>query len=97
VIGAGIFGLPALLYAGVGPASILAMFLAGLVVLGITLCMAEVGSSFSATGGPYLYAHETFGPVAGFEIGWLMWVTQLGRFASGHQSLRQYLRGSSLT
>lgn len=82
VIGAGIFGLPALLYAGVGPASIVAMLLAGLVVLGITLCMAEVGSSFSATGGPYLYAHETFGPMVGFEIGWLMWVTQLGGFAS---------------
>ena len=91
VIGAGIFGLPALLYAGVGPASILAMFLAGLVVLGITLCMAEVGSSFSATGGPYLYAHETFGPVAGFEIGWLMWVTQLGGFASVTNLFVNYL------
>ena len=48
VIGAGIFGLPALLYAGVGPSSIGAMLLAGRVVLGITLCMAEVGSAFSA-------------------------------------------------
>ena len=91
VIGAGIFGLPALLYAGVGPASIVAMFLAGLVVLGITLCMAEVGSSFSATGGPYLYAHETFGPVVGFEIGWLMWVTQLGGFASVTNLFVNYL------
>ena len=91
VIGAGIFGLPALLYAGVGPTSIVAMFLAGLVVLGITLCMAEVGSSFSATGGPYLYAHETFGPVVGFEIGWLMWVTQLGGFASVTNLFVNYL------
>ena len=91
VIGAGIFGLPALLYAGVGPASIVAMLLAGLVVLGITLCMAEVGSSFSATGGPYLYAHETFGPVVGFEIGWLMWLTQLGGFASVTNLFVNYL------
>ncbi len=91
VIGAGIFGLPALLYAGVGPASIVAMLLAGLVVLGITLCMAEVGSSFSTTGGPYLYAHETFGPVVGFEVGWLMWITQLGGFASVTNLFVNYL------
>ena len=82
VIGAGIFGLPALLYACVGPTSTAAVLLAGLVVLGITLCLAEVGSSFTATGGPYLYAYDTFGPVVGFEVGWLMWVTQLGGFAS---------------
>jgi amino acid transporter len=82
VIGAGIFGLPALLYAGVGPTSIAAVLLAGLVVLGITLSLAEVGSSFSATGGPYLYAYDIFGPAAGFGVGWLMWVTQLGGFAS---------------
>ena len=82
VIGAGIFGLPALLYASVGPTSTAAVLLAGLVVLGITLCLAEVGSSFTATGGPYLYAYDTFGPVVGFEVGWLMWVTQLGGFAS---------------
>ena len=82
VIGAGIFGLPALLYAAVGPTSVAAVLIAGLVVLGITLCLAEVGSSFTATGGPYLYAYDTFGPVVGFEVGWLMWVTQLGGFAS---------------
>lgn len=82
VIGAGIFGLPALLYAGVGPLSIAVVLVAGLVVLGITLCLAEVGSGFTATGGPYLYAYDTFGPVVGFEVGWLMWVTQLGGFAS---------------
>lgn len=91
VIGAGIFGLPALLYAGVGPWSVGAMLLAGIVVLGITLCMAEVGSAFETTGGPYLYARETFGPVAGFEVGWLMWVTQLGGFASVTNLFVDYL------
>lgn len=82
VIGAGIFGIPAVLYAGVGAYSILAILLAGLVVLCITLCFAEVGSRFNETGGPYLYAHDSFGPVVGFEVGWLMWVTQLGGFAA---------------
>lgn len=82
VIGGGIFGIPAVLYLAVGPASIGAIALAGLVVLGITLCFAEVGSAFRDTGGPYLYAYETFGPAIGFEVGWLMWVTQLGGFAA---------------
>lgn len=91
VIGAGIFGLPALLFAGIGPWSIAAVLLAGLVVLGITLCLAEVGSAFEATGGPYLYVREALGPVAGFEVGWLMWVTQLGGFASVTNLFVNYL------
>ncbi len=82
VIGGGIFGIPAVLYAGVGPMSVAAVLLAGLVVLCITLCFAEVGSRYQDTGGPYLYASDTFGPVVGFEVGWLMWVTQLGGFAA---------------
>lgn len=82
VIGAGIFGLPAVLYAAVGPASAVAMALAALLVAGITLCFSEVGSRFRDTGGPYLYAHEAFGPVVAFEVGWLLWVTQLGGFAA---------------
>ncbi len=82
VIGAGIFGIPAVLYAGVGSLSVAAFLVAALVVCLITLCFAEVGSAFRDTGGPYLYAYSTFGPVAGFQVGWLMWVTQLGGFAA---------------
>lgn len=91
VIGGGIFGLPAVLFLAVGPLSVGAILLAGVVVLGITLCFAEVGSAFDATGGPYLYAHETFGPAVGFEIGWLMWVTQLGGFAAVTNLFVDYL------
>lgn len=82
VIGAGIFGIPAVLYAGVGVLSIGAFLLAALIVCLITLCFAEVGSAHRDTGGPYLYAYRTFGPLVGFEVGWLMWVTQLGGFAA---------------
>jgi basic amino acid/polyamine antiporter, APA family len=82
VIGAGIFGIPAVLYASVGPLSVLAFLLAALAISLITLCFAEVGSAHRDTGGPYLYAYRTFGPVIGFEVGWLMWVTQLGGFAT---------------
>jgi len=82
VIGAGIFGIPAVLYASVGVFSVAAFLLAALAVSLITLCFAEVGSAYRDTGGPYLYAYRTFGPLVGFEVGWLMWVTQLGGFAA---------------
>jgi amino acid transporter len=91
VIGGGIFGIPAVLYLAAGPWSVWAIVFAGLVVLGITLCFAEVGSAFEDTGGPYLYAYETFGPAVGFEIGWLMWVTQLGGFAAVTNLFVDYL------
>ncbi len=82
VIGAGVFGVPAVLYARVGSMSILAILLAALIVSLITLCFAEVGSAFKETGGPYLYALTTFGPAVGFEIGWLLWVARLFGFAA---------------
>jgi amino acid transporter len=40
------------------------------------LCFAEVSSQFDKTGGPYLYAHNALGPLAGFLTGWLL---MLGR------------------
>jgi len=68
IVGAGIFGLPAKIYALTGVWSLLAYIVcAGLVTL-ITLCFAEVGSRFAGTGGPYLYAHTGFGPLIGFEL-----------------------------
>lgn len=91
VIGAGIFGIPAVLYAGVGSLSVVAFLLAAVAIALIALCFAEVGSAFRDTGGPYLYAYQTFGPLVGFEIGWLMWVTQLGGFAAVANLLVNYL------
>ena len=91
VIGGGIFGIPAVLYLAAGSLSVAAIVVAGVIVLGITLCFAEVGSAFRETGGPYLYACETFGPAVGFEVGWLMWVTQLGGFAAVTNLFVDYL------
>ncbi|HKP14305.1 MAG TPA: amino acid permease, partial [Blastocatellia bacterium] len=61
IIGAGIFGLPSKVFALTGAYSLLAFVACALVVVCIILCFAEVGSRFSATGGPYLYAREAFG------------------------------------
>ena len=72
IIGAGIFGLPAKVFSLIGSYSLFAFLACALVVVLITLCFAEVGSRYSETGGPYLYARETFGPTIAFEVGWLM-------------------------
>ena len=90
-VGAGIFRLPSDVQRLVGNYSLLVFFLCALVIGLIALCFAEVGSRFSGTGGPYLYARETFGPAAGFTIGWLMWLTRIGGFATLIQVFVAYL------
>jgi len=81
-IGAGILKLPADVQKAVGNYSLLAFVVCAIIIGLIALCFAEVGSRFSQTGGPYVYALETFGPTLGFVIGWLMWLTRLAGFAS---------------
>ncbi|MBX7054223.1 MAG: APC family permease [Pyrinomonadaceae bacterium] len=90
IIGAGIFGLPAKVFAQIGSYSLVA-FLACAVIIGlIVLCYAEVASRFSATGGPYLYAREAFGSAIGFEVGWLYWVVRVATFAANCNLLATY-------
>lgn len=82
IIGAGIFGLPSKVHALIGSYSLIAFFICAVIVGLIVLCYAEVSSRFSATGGPYLYAKEAFGPVVGFEVGWLYWIVRVTTFAA---------------
>ena len=82
MIGAGIFGLPSRAYALAGVRSLLAYLVCAVPIFLIVLCFAEVSSRFKDTGGPYLYAREAFGPLVGFEIGWLAWLARLTAFAA---------------
>jgi amino acid transporter len=91
IIGAGIFGLPSEVFSRIGPYSLFAFAACALVVLVIILCFCEVGSRFSDTGGPYLYARAAFGPVVGFEVGWLIWIARLTAFAANCNLLIGYL------
>jgi amino acid transporter len=75
VIGSGIFGIPGEIARLCGTYSPLAYLLAGLGILAIVLCFAEVASRFDQAGGPYLYARAAFGPLVGFQAGWLtFWI-----------------------
>jgi amino acid transporter len=77
VVGSAIFGMPAAVAALTGAWSPLVVGLAGLAILPVVLCFAEVGSRFDAPGGPYLYVREAFGDAAGFVVGWIMLWTRL--------------------
>ena len=77
MIGASIFGLPALIAARLGrwsPLGFLAAF-AGIAV--IAACMAEVASQFREAGGPYLYARVAFGRFLAIQNGWLTWLSRI--------------------
>ena len=81
-VGAGILRLPSDVQRTVGNYSLAAFVVCAMIIGLIALCFAEVGSRFSDTGGPYLYARETFGPTSAFLVGWLMWLTRVAGFAT---------------
>ena len=91
IVGSGIFGLPARVFAQSGPWSLLAYVGCALVIACITLCFAEVSSRFAGSGGPYLYASEAFGPMTGYVVGWLMVVTRMTSLAIIANIMADYL------
>jgi amino acid transporter len=91
VIGSSVFGMPAAQAALTGQWSPLGYLLAGLGVLMTVLCFAEVASRFQEAGGPYLYAREAFGPVVGFQAGWLTFWIRVTALAANLNVLVEYL------
>ena len=90
-IGAGIFALPASAAALLGPYSPFAFLLAGIAIFLIALCFAEAGSQFDRSGGPYLYASAAFGPLVGFEVGWLTIVARITALGAISNTFSAYL------
>jgi len=91
IIGASIFALPSKVFALTGAYSLLAFLVCALLMGFLVLCFAEVSSRFTETGGPYLYARNCFGPVVGFEVGWLLFFTRMLGFATVCNLLVSYL------
>src|SRR5262249_26119417 len=73
IVGSGIFALPALTAALMGPSAILAYLVCAVLVSLMGLCFAEVGSRVTDSGGIYAYARVSLGPVAGGIAGTLLW------------------------
>jgi APA family basic amino acid/polyamine antiporter len=82
VVGSGIYLLPAATFALLGPASVWAVLIAGFAVALLVLCYAQAASYFDEPGGSYLYVREAFGRFAGFEVGWMTWLTRVSSAAA---------------
>ena len=74
VVGGGIFLLPGQVAQSAGAAAVWAYQAAGFVVVLIGLSFAEVSTMYDRTGGPLVYADEAMGKMAGFTVGWMVWL-----------------------
>ena len=77
IIGVSIFRLPSLLAEKIGAYSPLSCLAAGVGILIIAGCIAEVSSRYEGTGGLYLYARDALGRFAGLLVAWLTWLTRI--------------------
>lgn len=91
IIGTGIFILPARAAGMIGDYSLVAIIACAFIIGLIVVCFAEVSSRFDATGGMYLYAKEAFGPLVGFEVGWLYWIVRVATYAANCNAFLIYL------
>lgn len=91
LIGAGIFALPAVLFARAGAFSIWLFLIIGVLMIAVVLTFAELASYFSETGGPVVYARRAFGPFVGFQTGWLLYLSRLAAIAANTNVLVLYL------
>jgi amino acid transporter len=74
VVGAGVFGLPALIAAELGRNALLALVLCAALIFCIALCFAEAATRVPAAGGYYAIAARAFGPFTGSVTGSLGWI-----------------------
>lgn len=72
-VGAGIFVLPAVIAAQLGPAAVFAYLVCGLAMGLVLLCFAEAGSRVFESGGACAYVEAAFGPFPGFLVSTLLW------------------------
>ena len=77
IVGSSVFGLPSVIAGLVGDRSPWPWLLAGLGMVVVVLCFAEVASRFREAGGAYLYARVAWGSLAGIEMGWLLYLVRL--------------------
>lgn len=81
IVGADIYIAAAFGAGFLGPASILAWVIAGLMAITIALCFAECSSILPRVGGPYAYAKEAFGDFVGFLVGWALIIAEWSAIA----------------
>ena len=80
-VGSGVFALPDDVYREMGGWSPVAFAVCAILLLPVSLCMAELAARTDETGGPYLYARRAFGSRLGFVVGWYCWIATVVSWA----------------
>jgi amino acid transporter/mannitol/fructose-specific phosphotransferase system IIA component (Ntr-type) len=75
MISSGLFILPAIAYGKAGPAMILAYFIASLMVIPTVLSKSELVTAMPVTGGIYVFADRSMGPIMGTVGGLTAWIS----------------------
>ena len=91
IIGAGIFGLPAVAAARAGDFSPWMFVICGVLTLTIVLSFARASSLVRETGGVIVYASNAFGPFVGFQTGWLTSLSRVTSMAANANLMVTYL------
>ena len=81
-VGSGVFALPDDVYREMGGWSPLAFAVCALLLLPVSMCMAELAARTDETGGPYVYARRAFGERTSFFVGWYCWIATLVSWAA---------------
>lgn len=77
IVGVGIFGLPALVFAALGTAAPLAYLACAAIMTLVVLVFAAAGSRVSMTGGPYAYVEVALGPLPALLCGALNFLSDV--------------------
>jgi len=91
IIGAGIFALPGELAEQAGLYGPWLILLFGVLIIMVAWTFAAIASYFKTSGGPVTYASRAFGPVAGFQVGWLLYVGRATSLAANTNVLFNYV------
>lgn len=93
MMGAGMLAAPAKVFGLAGDWSFVVLAISALILMPLILCFADLGSRFTATGGPYVYAGHALPPMVAFSVGWLLWISQALSVATLSNLLVSYLAG----
>jgi len=73
MVSSGLFVLPGIAYAQVGPAVVLCYLLASVLIIPSTLCQAELATAMPKAGGTYFYVERSLGSFSGLFTGLTNW------------------------
>jgi len=91
IIGADIYVASAFGAGLLGPFSLVAWVIGGIIAIIIALCFAQCAALLPKVGGPYAYAHDAWGPFVGFIVGWSLWLAEWMSLAVFPVAFTQYL------